>query len=97
VVLAVTGVASLQQHRGIVAPSVLESWWKVLLAGPALIVILIVAEGIWPPSLEPPGDLAWLLMFSTVILAITLTALGAMLGVVQLVSRLQASRRTTGP
>ena len=88
---------SLQQHRDVPAPDLAQSWWKLLVAGPVLTVILSVLHETWPESLAPDDDVVWLLMFSGIILATTLIAVGALLGAATLVSRRQASRRTTGP
>ena len=90
-VLAVTGVVSMQQHRDVDAPEIVESWWKILLAGPALIVLIIVLNYAWPRSLWIGDDVGWLLMFSGVMLAISLVACGVMLGLLRFFNRPRAS------
>lgn len=89
VVLAVAGAMAWQQHRDVVAPELVESWWKVLLAGPAVLASVVLAHAVWPPSLEPGDDVAWLLTFSSIILAITLIVSGVLLGAVQGAARLR--------
>lgn len=90
-VLAVAGYLSWQQHRDVAAPEIVESWWKVLLAGPALLAVNAVAHAVWPSSMDLDGDIAWLLTFSGVILAISLIAAGVMLGAVRFFNRPRAS------
>lgn len=90
--VAVGGAVAWQQHRDVAAPTLADSWWKVLLAGPALLATTIVLHGVWPRSLDLDADLAWLLTFSSVMLSIALVVCGAMLGAVSLAARRQASR-----
>ena len=56
-----------------------SGWWKLLLAGPLLIGLVLVASGL--------GVQAWFLGIATVLVAITLVAAGVVLGIVRLLSR----------
>jgi hypothetical protein len=55
------------------------SWWKLLVAGPCLVVVVILAAG--------AGVEAWYLGLASVLLALLLVALGLVLGVLNLVKR----------
>jgi hypothetical protein len=90
-VLAVAGVVSWQQHRDVAAPSIAESWWKVLLAGPALLALNALVHAAWPTSVDLDSDIEWLLTFSGVIVAISLITCGVMLGAVRFFNRPRAS------
>jgi hypothetical protein len=58
-------------------------WWKFLIAGPALLGVVIVAANL---DVE-----AWFLGFAVVCMAIALCSIGLVLGIARLVSRRSAS------
>jgi hypothetical protein len=69
-----------------------NSWWRVLLAGPALAALTFVAMAIpWPDSIDL-GDNAYWLIVIAFMMSLTLAATGVLLGVVALFDR----RRTRG-
>lgn len=59
-----------------------RSWWKFLLAGPIIIVAVIVGSGV--------GIDAWFVGFAAVIFAVLLIAVGLVLGLARLVSDRQS-------
>ncbi|MEA2686924.1 MAG: hypothetical protein QOE93_2119 [Actinomycetota bacterium] len=70
-----------------------RSWWKVLLAGPALAVITFTAMATpWPDAIDLGDNAYWLVVIS-LMTSVTLAATGLLLGMVAVIDR----RRTRHP
>ncbi len=55
------------------------SWWKFLLAGPCIVLMVIAGAGL--------GIEAWLLMMASLFVAVVLTSIGLVLGIARLIQR----------
>lgn len=73
-----------------------RSWWKVLLAGPALAALTFAAMAVpWPKAVDLGDNAYWLIVVSFMT-SITLAGVGLILGVVAVTTR-QRSRRAASP
>ncbi len=73
------------------------SWWKILLAGPALAVLTFVAMAIpWPTAIDLGDNAYWLIViaFAT---SLTLAATGLLLGIVAVVDHRRTRAVGTSP
>jgi hypothetical protein len=74
-----------------------RSWWKVLLAGPALAALTFSAMATpWPDSIDL-GDNAYWLIVIAFMLSLTLAAAGLLLGAVGVIERRRTRRVGTSP
>jgi hypothetical protein len=74
-----------------------KSWWKVLLAGPALAALTFVAMAIpWPEGMDL-GDNAYWLIVIAFMTSLTLAATGLVLGIVAVVEGRRTRQLGTSP
>ncbi len=69
---------SQNDDDGVSRPARAHSWWKFLLAGPAIIVVVIIGSA--------AGIDAWFVGFAAVMFAVLLIAVGLVLGLIRLSS-----------
>ncbi len=90
-------VWSWQANQPVSADGVASrSWWKVLLAGPALAALTFIAMAIpWPERIDL-GDNAYWLIVIALMTSLTLAASGVILGIVAVTER-RRTRRSPSP
>lgn len=74
-----------------------KSWWKVLLAGPALAAITFVAMAIpWPDAIDLGDNAYWLIVISFMT-SLTLSATGLLLGIAAVIERRRSREMGASP